>query len=681
MANSQQQRIRGKYYGKKLKAKELIRLYREENERNFQGAILRGQSFKGQDLSEADFSEADIRSTNFSNTTVVNTNFSGAQCGLQKRWIIIQTYFAVLMSNISLFCSVLVGIASLLIFDSDAEYQKVGYTVLLLSSVFLISTLTKGMKIGILSITIAIVLVPVFQVYNIKPIEDYYAALVISGVSAIAAGILIVGGVLSTAIISCSIMAILASKSHFSAKLILLLISLFILLIGGIWTAVGMSSFDESGTQILLVTWIAVSLLFLGIYIALLIRKGNTQDIWIHNFAVIYSCLKGTNFQNSNLASANFTKARLKSTDFRNANLKHVRWYKATMLNQVRTKKTYLNDFEVRKWITGGVGNKNFDNKNLQGINLQGINLINASFINTDLSDAILSDTTITGACIQDWNINSETRLDNVICDYVYLKSGQRERRPSDKSRNFQPGEFAKLVSKSLNSVDLIFRKGVNWKAVAYSLKNTQVLNQDTPLAIQSIENKGNGVVLIKVTVPQNANKGRIEGDFWQGYEFANKTLKEQYEVRLLDKDKFINEQSQQINQLFYSLNQAQEKLGQVPKLMAEQPKFQQNFNAPVYGNAQNVEGDQNNYASEPKQTLAEAAEEIQKLLQQLEQTNPTATEEEKIIYVNDETSPGLKRRTVSALKAGVETSIEEFLDNPYVNVGKAVVKGWMKPE
>jgi predicted phage gp36 major capsid-like protein len=84
---------------------------------------------------------------------------------------------------------------------------------------------------------------------------------------------------------------------------------------------------------------------------------------------------------------------------------------------------------------------------------------------------------------------------------------------------------------------------------------------------------------------------------------------------------------------------------------------------------------------SEQKQTLAEAAAEIQRLLKQLEQTNPNVTEAEKVAYVNDETTPSLKRRAVGALQAGGEAAIEEFLDNPYVNVGKAVVKGWMKPE
>jgi hypothetical protein len=89
----------------------------------------------------------------------------------------------------------------------------------------------------------------------------------------------------------------------------------------------------------------------------------------------------------------------------------------------------------------------------------------------------------------------------------------------------------------------------------------------------------------------------------------------------------------------------------------------------------------QHNHSSEQKKTLAEAAAEIQQLLKQLESTNPTATEAEKVAYVNDETTRSFKRRVVGALQAGSEAAIEEFLDNPYVNVGKAIVKGWMKPE
>jgi AbiTii len=83
---------------------------------------------------------------------------------------------------------------------------------------------------------------------------------------------------------------------------------------------------------------------------------------------------------------------------------------------------------------------------------------------------------------------------------------------------------------------------------------------------------------------------------------------------------------------------------------------------------------------SEQKQTLAEAAEEIEKLLKHLEQMNPSATQSEMIAYVNDETTPSLKRRTSFALKACGEATIDEFvLENKFLKVIKATLKGWLE--
>ncbi|MEM7580324.1 MAG: hypothetical protein AAF316_10835 [Cyanobacteria bacterium P01_A01_bin.80] len=115
--------------------------------------------------------------------------------------------------------------------------------------------------------------------------------------------------------------------------------------------------------------------------------------------------------------------------------------------------------------------------------------------------------------------------------------------------------------------------------------------------------------------------------------------------------------------------------------IMNENTEVDMNFNAPVTGVAGKVEGNQNIYASEEKQTLAQAAEEIQKLLKQLEKTNPTATEEEKITYVNEETSSGFKKRTASALKAAGDTAIDEFLNRPLVKVVASGIKAWILPE
>lgn len=49
-----------------------------------------------------------------------------------------------------------------------------------------------------------------------------------------------------------------------------------------------------------------------------------------------------------------------------------------------------------------------------------------------------------TGACLENWNINSATKVDNIDCKYVYLKSNNQSRIPSD--RDFEPEEFTQLL-------------------------------------------------------------------------------------------------------------------------------------------------------------------------------------------------------------------------------------------
>lgn len=94
------------------------------------------------------------------------------------------------------------------------------------------------------------------------------------------------------------------------------------------------------------------------------------------------------------------------------------------------------------------------------------------------------------------------------------------------------------------------------------------------------------------------------------------------------------------------------------------------------------ISGDINNQGVEKRQSLAEAAAEIQQLLMQLEKSNPTATDAEKVAYVNDETPPALKSRMTNAVKAGGKSIVETMLDNNvYGNVIRAAVQGWVSSE
>ncbi|MEL0595228.1 MAG: pentapeptide repeat-containing protein [Planktothrix rubescens PR222] len=78
-------------------------------------------------------------------------------------------------------------------------------------------------------------------------------------------------------------------------------------------------------------------------------------------------------------------------------------------------------------------------------------------------------------------------------------------------------------------SDDLIFREGVDWRAFIYSFKKVQVENSETELTIQRIENKGDGVFIVRVQVPPEADKTKIHQNFTQTYQETLQTLETEY--------------------------------------------------------------------------------------------------------------------------------------------------------
>lgn len=97
------------------------------------------------------------------------------------------------------------------------------------------------------------------------------------------------------------------------------------------------------------------------------------------------------------------------------------------------------------------------------------------------------------------------------------------------------------------------------------------------------------------------------------------------------------------------------------------------------------------NYAPEQKQSLAEAAAEIQQLLEQLAQTNPTIVQAEnqdvvvEAIEQEIKSHPTIKARLVNALKAGGTEALKQALDaifkNPLVSIPVETIKGFIEAE
>ncbi len=161
----------------------------------------------------------------------------------------------------------------------------------------------------------------------------------------------------------------------------------------------------------------------------------------------------------------------------------------------------------------------------------------------------------LTGSCVESWNIDTSTRLENVECDYIYLLGGKRERRPS--CGNFQPGDFTKLFQDVLHTVDLIFRQGLDISAFMTAFQ--QVQSRGEAMSVRSLENKDDGVVIVKVEVPEAADKPQIQSALTYEYDLALQRLETRYQAELAAKDAQIelcNRHHSELSQLTQLLTQ-----------------------------------------------------------------------------------------------------------------------------
>ncbi|NEQ85433.1 MAG: hypothetical protein F6K26_36575, partial [Moorea sp. SIO2I5] len=97
------------------------------------------------------------------------------------------------------------------------------------------------------------------------------------------------------------------------------------------------------------------------------------------------------------------------------------------------------------------------------------------------------------------------------------------------------------------------------------------------------------------------------------------------------------------------------------------------------------VEGDYNNNP-EQKQNLAEAAAEIQQLLETLDKTYPTDTTTGKMKVAaaaveQIDTNPDLSNRVLSALKAGGVSAFEQLLNHPAASFVIGALQDWQQTQ
>jgi uncharacterized protein YjbI with pentapeptide repeats len=287
-------------------------------------------------------------------------------------------------------------------------------------------------------------------------------------------------------------------------------------------------------------------------------NDSDCEEINLNKADLSYSC-----FFKANMSRANLYQSKCYQTDFREANLELSEFANSDCLRA----SFYKSNLRFLHFKMANLTFANFQEANLQKAFLYAANAINCNFSNADLTDACLaamrgidanfSEANLTGACIEDWNINAKTNLQNILCDYVYNKSGwdddgnflPSDRLPHDSLINFKEGEFEKLIQKAQHTVDLIFYDSIDWEAFSQTFFQLEVTNPESKAKVLGINFRGN-LLVVTVEISSNILSSDYHRVFMEGYNFAKQELAPQYEARLRDKDRESNTKDQQINEL-----------------------------------------------------------------------------------------------------------------------------------
>lgn len=278
-------------------------------------------------------------------------------------------------------------------------------------------------------------------------------------------------------------------------------------------------------------------------------HKGRNNLDFLRTWAIAVGSWGGTSFYNLDLSGVDFTGSKLANTDLRAQKFYRTCLKGVTGLERARVDNRYLDltNPKVQKLLTNRDNtDRDFSRINLQGAYLQGAkmmefnlietNLNGADLQNADLSESILvrtqvtgvdfTEATLTGICIEDWTLNSQTCFAGVKCDYIYRKL-DKNGNPTNQypiGRNFEPGEFEALFQEVGNVVELVFKEGVNWPALSFTFRKFQLEDEGLGLELKGVEQRG-GIWVVKVAHNENVPQQVLEQRFNQTYSYMQNQL------------------------------------------------------------------------------------------------------------------------------------------------------------
>ena len=443
---------------------------------DYSRAKLRGKSFKGQDLTGVDFSYSDIRGANFTGAILRGANFSHAKGGLQRRWFLILVIFSLFLSLLSGSIAAVGGsLVGFVLTDQSQQNLYVGVISLIVLAMFFLLAIRKGVVAasGFLAIAVAWVTVAAVAWAGIVAVAwaGFAPDTGAMGLAQLVA--VIVTGAVGVVVAATGAVIVSGAAALAGAVAGVLAVTMTVAIAGCVAGVIAVAASTVGLVAGAVAASVGISVVVLASYVGCSALAGDKKQKFIRNVIVNIAAKYGTSFRGANLTDADFTQTKIKNTNLTKANLTRTCWSQVQKLHLAAFENTYLENENLRELvITKELQNRNFDGWDLQGINLQGANLKDVSFVGANLSESNLrnadisraklvqahldktdfSGANLTGAYIEDWRISPDTKLDNVKCEYIFLRIPTTEnpnpkRLPSNWEETFSQGEFAKHMS------------------------------------------------------------------------------------------------------------------------------------------------------------------------------------------------------------------------------------------
>jgi uncharacterized protein YjbI with pentapeptide repeats len=241
-------------------------------------------------------------------------------------------------------------------------------------------------------------------------------------------------------------------------------------------------------------------------------------NLWGTNLSE--SDLRRADLRGADLRGADLMRAKLRGADVRGADFRGADLSEANLIGADLRRSDFSQTYLSRANLTRA----NLDGADLSGADLRGVIFTRVQAIGTNFEGAIL-----TGACLENWQIDRQTHLNHVTCDYLYLKEDYTERRPKNPNKTFSFGEFIFLVQQTRETINLGFAEGIDWRAFLLTLEQLHAeFNDSGVISVQTLGHENDGVLVVRLGIPIEADRAAIAQFFEQQYVQILKQLEHQ---------------------------------------------------------------------------------------------------------------------------------------------------------